>query len=96
MWLTFTESLHLDSSLSGIADPVPILQVFVARYRDGRIAPSKAPVRSRTVEDALRSVGQTFASLGAQDIRKDSLGTINFRIQWQLRSYAKADPRRTV
>jgi len=44
MWLTFTESLQLDSSLSGIADPVPILQVFAARYRDGRIAPSKAPV----------------------------------------------------
>jgi len=44
------------------------------------------------VEDALRSMGQTFASLGAQDIRKDSLGTIDFRIQWQLRSYAKADP----
>jgi len=37
-------------------------------------------------------VGQTFASLGAQDIRKDSLGTIDFRIQRQLRSYAKADP----
>ena len=43
------------------------------------------------MEDALRSVGQMFASLGARDIRKDSLGTIDFRLQRQLRSYGKDD-----
>jgi hypothetical protein len=44
------------------------------------------------VEDALRAVGQTFARVGAKDIRKDEVGGIDFRIQRQLRSYAKADP----
>jgi len=28
LWLDFTESFNLDSSLSGICDPVPFLQVF--------------------------------------------------------------------
>ncbi len=36
-------------------------------------------------------MGQNFARLGAPDIRKDSVGGIDFRIQRQLRSYAKTD-----
>ena len=44
------------------------------------------------MEDAVRSVGQTFARLGAKDIRKDSLGVIDFRLQRQFKSYGKTDP----
>jgi hypothetical protein len=91
-WVDYCQSIHSDPWLYEIDDPVPILQVFGARYRDGRIAPCHRTVRSRTVEDALRAVGQTFARVGAQDIRKDAVGGIDFRIQRQLRSYAKADP----
>jgi hypothetical protein len=43
------------------------------------------------VEDALRAVGQTFARLGAADVRKDFSGDIDFRIQRQLREYKKED-----
>jgi hypothetical protein len=68
-----------------VYDPVPILQIFGARYRDGRIAPSKKLVRAGSVDDALRAVGQTFARMGSKDIRKDSLGNIDFRLQRQLR-----------
>ena len=91
-WAKFSASLSLDPDLSALADPVPILQVFAARYRDGRLAPGGRPVRSRTVEDALRAIGQAFARLGARDIRKDAVGAIDFRLQRQLRSYAKLDP----
>ncbi|KAL7577853.1 hypothetical protein ACA910_010599 [Epithemia clementina (nom. ined.)] len=91
-WIQFCESIHVDPWLTEHADPIPFLQIFAARYRDGRIAPSGRPVRSHTVEDALRAVGQTFARLRTHDIRKDSTGDIDFRLQRQLRSYTREDP----
>jgi hypothetical protein len=91
-WTNFCIANQLDPLLCNVADPIPFLQIWGARYRDGRAAPSGQPVRAGTVEDALRAVGQTFASLGAKDIRKDSVGNIDFRIQRQLRSYRKEDP----
>ena len=92
LWTKFCLSLQCDPELPGITDPVPHLQVFAVHYRSGRIAPRHKGVRSRTVEDALRSVGQTFARLGAHDIRLNPMGSIDFRIQRQLRGYKKADP----
>ena len=65
-WVDFCGSLHVDPWLHEIVDPVPLLQVFGARYRDGRIAPSGRPVKAGTVEDAMRAVGQAFARLGTQ------------------------------
>jgi hypothetical protein len=41
------------------------------------------------VEDALRAVGQGFASVGAKDPRKTVTGDIDFRIQRQLRSWSR-------
>jgi len=83
----------IPSSATGMTptDPVPTLQIFDQRYRDGRLAPSGNTVRSRTVEDATRAVGQKFARMGTKDIRKDATGGIDFRIQQQLRSYKKDD-----
>ena len=92
IWVTFATSLSIDPWLFDVVDPIPILQVFAARYRDGRLAPRKGPVRSRMVEDAIRSVGQAFARMGAKDIHKDALGGIDFRLQCQLKSYGRADP----
>ena len=86
LWSTFCHELALDSLLSNLQDPVALLQVFAHRYGTGTIAPKHKPVRSRTVEDALRSVGQTFAGLGQPDPRLTSTGTIDFRIQRMLSS----------
>jgi hypothetical protein len=91
-WTTFCLDNRLDPLLRNVPDPVPFLQIWGARYRDGRAAPSGQPVRSGTVEDAMRAVGQTFASMGSKDIRKDNVGNIDFRIQRQLRSYRRTDP----
>ena len=92
LWERFCHDLHADPWLSNIADPVMLLQVFSERYRTGIIAPSGKPVRSRTVEAALRAVGQTFAKLGAPDPRLSASGKLEFRLQRQLRGYARQDP----
>jgi hypothetical protein len=65
--------------------------VFATRYRSGEIAPGGQAVRSHTVEDALRAVGQGFTSVGAQDPRKTVTDDIDFRIQRQLHSWSRED-----
>jgi hypothetical protein len=92
VWSEFCTSLAIDPLLSDIEDPVILFQVFMHRYRSGAIAPRGRPVLARSVEDALRSVGQTFAQVGATDPRFTDQGRMDFRIQRQLASYKKKDP----
>jgi hypothetical protein len=77
--------------LTGVADPIPFFQVFATRYRNGSLAPSGQPVRSRTVEAALRSIGQTMASMGAPDLRLNLQGKLHYILQQQLKGYARED-----
>lgn len=83
--------MYQDPTFADTDDPVPLLRLFAHRYRDGTLAPSGASVRSRTVESALRSVGQTLAELGLPDPRLQPSGRLDLRIQRQLRAYAKHD-----
>jgi len=71
---------------------MPILQIFAHRYRLGSLAPSGSPVKARTVEAALRAVGQTFSILGQADPRLIASGKLDFRLQRQLQYYNKLDP----
>jgi hypothetical protein len=71
---------------------MPLLQIFAHRYRIGQVAPSGSPVKARTVEAALRSVGQTFAALGQRDPKLQASGRLDFRLHRQLQAYTKADP----
>jgi hypothetical protein len=89
-WDAFCVAHNIDPFLKTWADPVPILQVFGERYRDGRLVPLKNPIKARTVED------QAHAQLGGPDPRRDTFGGIDFRIQRQIKSYHKVDepPRR--
>jgi hypothetical protein len=90
-WDAFCSENNIDPFIRTWNYPIPVLQVFGQRYRDGCIAPSRKCVRSQTVEDALRAFGQTFARLGASDVRKDFSVEIDFRIRRQLRAYKKED-----
>jgi hypothetical protein len=90
LWQEFCAALNQDAYLRSNLDPVPWL--FAQCYRTGIIAPSGSPVRSRTVEGALRAIGQTFASLGRGDPRLQSSGRLDLRLQRQLKAYAKQDP----
>ena len=92
VWRSFCHELAFDPLLADIASPITILQVFAVRYRSGQIAPSHRQVKGRTVEGALRSVGQTIASLGASDPRLTQSNQIDFRLQRMLAAYGKADP----
>ena len=64
-WLEFCQELSVDPWFSDDQDPIPYIQVFAARYRDGRLSASGKPVRSSTVEDAIRSIGQAYKAVGA-------------------------------
>lgn len=92
VWEPFCRELGLDQFLTNIKDPVPILQVFFRRVRDGRLAILKQPVRGRSAEAYLRAVGQTFARLGRPDPRLNAHGDQDFRLQRQLQYYKKQDP----
>jgi hypothetical protein len=92
LWLAFCTKHAIDPWFTDQDDPIPYLQVFGQRYRDGRLAPGQKPVRSRTVADALCLVGQTYKLLGARDHRLDHYtGQIDFRLQRQFRAYEKSD-----
>jgi hypothetical protein len=97
LWKTFCQGLGIDPLLRDIPDKVPTLQVFAVRLRSGEIAPKQNALRSRSVEEYLRAVGQKFTFLGAKDPRISRFSSdIDFRLQRQLRSYTKSDssPRR--
>ena len=90
-WSEFCHALHVDPYLTDIQDPIALLQVYGQRYRTGVLAPHGRPVRSRTVEDSWRAIGQTLAMLGSPDPRQNQHGDIDFRLQRQLRGYARTD-----
>jgi len=58
----------------------------------GQLAPSGSPVKARTVEAALRAVGQTFAVVGQPDPRLQASGKLDLRLHRQLQLYTKQDP----
>lgn len=92
-WVAYCAEIRLDPTLQGIQDhPIPFLQVFAYRYRHGQINTSRRQVRSRTVENALRSIGQTLATLGSPDPRYTVTGKIDFRLQRMLAAYTRLDP----
>ena len=91
VWCTFCSSVNADPFMSKVADPIILLQLFGVRWRDGRISPSGEPNRARSVEDAIRFVGQKFSSLGAPDPRLDSVGKQDFRLRRMYAAWKKED-----
>ncbi len=49
-------------------------------------------MRSRTVEGALRAMGQAFSALGCEDPRLSVSGKLDFHLKRQLSAYLHADP----
>lgn len=92
LWESYCAEHQIDPFLTDVVDTLPVIQVFAERYRSGAIAPNKKPVKSRTVETALRAISQTFTSMGSPDPCLNSFGTRHYVLQQQLRGYARADP----
>ena len=96
IWSTFCADLGVPTDLTYIADPIPLLQIFAHRVRAGVLAAKGRRVKKRSVEQYLRSVGQIFAILGAQDPCLDRVGKIDFCLRRQLSAYKKEDPSPTL
>ena len=92
IWCDFCAEHHVDPLLQAVTDPIPYLQVFAQRYRDGRLAKNGQPVRARTVEDALRAVGQTMASMGAKDHRLEGPNKLEYRLSQLIAGWKRMDP----
>ncbi|KAI2507850.1 hypothetical protein MHU86_6630 [Fragilaria crotonensis] len=91
-WHRFCTTHGIHPALDDIhGDPVPVLMLFAQQYRAGRIAPSDRPVRSRTVEDAVRQVAQAFTRVGADDPRLNSFGAVDFRLQSLFAAWKRID-----
>ena len=66
-WAYFCARVALDPLLVAYQDPVTILNAFARYYQTGNIVLDSRGVRSRTLEDSVRSVGQAIVMLGAKD-----------------------------
>ena len=91
-WAYFCARGSLNPLLVAYKDPVPILNTFARDYRTGNIAPNSRGVRSRTVEDSVRSIGQAIAMLGAKYPQMTSTGKIDGILQLQFLCYYRQDP----
>ena len=93
IWERFCVASGIRPNLRDIpGDHVPILLLFAHQYGTGRIAPSARPVRSRTVEDAVRHVAQAFTRVGAVDPRLNTFGEVDYRLHALFHSWKKSDP----
>ena len=88
-WTYFCARVALDPLLVAYQDPVPILNAFTRKYRTGNITPGSCGVRSITVEDAVRLIGQAIAMLGAKDPRMTPTGNLDGQLQIQFRCYSR-------
>jgi len=95
IWEDFCLELAIDPLLHDVTDPTHYLMVFAIRYRDGRLAKHGQPVHSCTVEDALCSIGQTMARMGAKDQCLIAPKKVEYHLSQQLKGYANVDPEPT-
>lgn len=91
-WVDYCSELGIDPFLEAVQNKVPVLQVFLHRVRAGELAADGNSVRARSAEDYLRSVAQTFLSVGKEDPRLNSAKSIDFRINRMIAAWKKQDP----
>ena len=91
-WIDFCSEMGVDPFLKAFEDKIPILQVFIHRVRIGELAASGNQIKSRSVEDYLRAVAQTFLAMGSDDPRLNAALKTDFRIARMLAAWKKQDP----
>ena len=92
VWTSFCLDVGVRPDLLDVhGDRLPVLLLFAQLYRFGAVAPRHQPVRSCTVEDALRRVAQTFSRVGAADPRLNAFCNLDFRLQALYNAWKKTD-----
>ena len=61
-------------------------------YRTGALPHQQKPVHTDSVNNALRTIGQTCVSMATKDPRLNQFGVIDFRLSRQLNVYQREDP----
>jgi hypothetical protein len=92
IWARFCAQHALDPYLPTVPNRIPFLCVFAQRYRDGTLAANSHPVRSKQVQEAVRSVASGFTQLGLLDPRFNCFGHIDVRLANLYKGYTKHDP----
>jgi hypothetical protein len=90
VWTSFCNTYNIDPYLN-VDDPIYALLLFTKQYCCGEISPSGTFVCSRTVEDAVRAMGQTLALMGKKDPHLTPTGDTDFRLARLLSSWQKDD-----
>ena len=90
-WEIFCQAHNMDTFINKVQYPVPFLQFFTLWVRSVLLAHNGEPVCSRTAEEYLRAVGQTFANVGIGDPRLNKHVSIDHRLQRQLCGWKKLD-----
>ncbi|KAL3806886.1 hypothetical protein ACHAXA_000796 [Cyclostephanos tholiformis] len=81
-WLEFTHDLGLDPFLQTFQDKIPFLQVFAQRIHSGNLAANGNPIKSRSVEDYIRGIAQTFLhSAPLEQIQQARFASLTFTMQ---------------
>ena len=91
-WRRFYCYMHVAPDLQEIMDPLPFLQTFAERVGTGVLSRGVNPIRKCLVEQYLRSIGQSCASVGANNPRHNSMGKLNFHLDLQITSHQKEYP----
>jgi hypothetical protein len=91
-WIAFTSELGIDPFLEAFQDKVPFLQIFAGRGHSGELAARGNPVKSRSAENYVWHIAQTFLIMGTKDPRLDAAFHIDFCIQRILRAWKQTDP----
>ena len=68
-WRKFCKWLEIPADLHGIGDPIHLLQIFADRVSAGLLEARGIPIKKRSVEQYLCSIGQIFSAVGDNDPR---------------------------
>ena len=92
IWSAFWANVALEPLLLSYKYPIPILATFATNYRRGNISASGNSVRSFTVEDSVRSIGQVIYAMMANDPRLNIEVALDICLEFRYMAYFKQDP----
>ena len=90
-WQRLCKWPEIPADLQGVSDNIPFLHIFAKHVRASLLSTSRIPIKKRSVEQYLCSIGQIFSAVGASDPRHKKLGNLNFRLGRKLATYAKQE-----
>ena len=85
-WRHFCSCLKITPNLKEIENPIPFLNFFFERVRASILSAQGQPIKKRSVEKYLCSIGKIFASVVANKPHHNHIEKLEFRMSHQLKS----------